>query len=102
MLDYFETLVFSDEVRLAKPGKQIFRMALDAMGVSPAQSVHVGDHVINDVVGAKRTGMKTVWITGFSQREEPLDLETEPDVTVADLGLVAGAIAELSGRQLPR
>jgi len=99
MLDYFETLTFSDEVKLAKPNKEIFSMTLNAMGAAPSETIHVGDHVINDVVGAKRLGMKTVWITGFYEREDPADPDSEPDSTVGDLGLVAGAVARISGRE---
>ena len=99
MLDYFETLTFSDEVKLAKPNQQIYSLTLDAMGASPSETIHVGDHVINDVVGAKQLGMKTVWITGFYEREDPTDPDSEPDSTVDDLGLVAGAVARISGRK---
>ncbi len=98
LLGHFDTLTFSDEVRLAKPSTEIFLMTLRAMGVSPAQAVHVGDHVTNDVVGAKRAGLKTVWITGFYEREDPSDPESEPDAAVPDLGLVVSAIARLSGQ----
>jgi putative hydrolase of the HAD superfamily len=98
ILDYFDILTFSDEVRLAKSSTEIFLMTLRAMGVSPTEAVHVGDHVVNDVVGAKRSGLKTVWITGFYEREDPSDPESEPDASVADLGLVVSAIAGLSGR----
>ena len=101
MLGYFDTLTFSDEVKLAKPNNEIFLITLREMGANPSQTVHVGDHVINDVVGAKRSGMKTVWISGFYEREDPSDPESEPDATVDDLGLVVGAIAELAGRSAP-
>ena len=101
MSGYFDTMIFSDEVKLAKPNDQIFLMTLRAMGAKPSETVHVGDHVINDVVGAKRLGMKTVWITGFYEREDPTDPKSEPDSTVDDLGLVAKAIARISGLQLP-
>ena len=101
MLSYFDALTFSDEVKLAKPNDEIFLMTLRAMGASPSETVHVGDHVINDVVGAKRLGMKTIWITGFYEREDPTDPKSEPDTTVDDLGLVPGAVARISGRQHP-
>lgn len=101
VLSYFDTLIFSDEVKLAKPNKQIFLTALRAMGASPSETIHVGDHVINDVVGAKRLGMKTVWITGFYEREDPEDPNSEPDSTVDDLGMVSGAVARICGIQLP-
>ena len=101
MLEYFDALTFSDEVRLAKPSNEIFLMTLRVMGATPAQTVHVGDHVVNDVVGAKRCGLKTVWIMGFYDREDPSDPDSEPDAAVEGLGQVVLAIAELSGRRPP-
>jgi len=96
LLGYFDTLTFSDEVGLAKPSTEIFLITLRSMGVSPAETVHVGDHVVNDVVGAKRSGLKTVWITGFYEREDPSDPESEPDATVSGLGQVVSAISGLT------
>ncbi len=98
LLEYFHTLVFSDEVQLAKPSKGIFMMTLDALGATPEQTIHVGDHVLNDVVGPKRCGMKTIWISGFYEREDPDDPESEPDITVSGLAEVLPAIASLSGK----
>ena len=102
MLGYFDTLTFSDEVRLSKPSHEIFMLTLRALNASPAQAVHVGDHVVNDVVGAKRTGLRTVWIMGFYEREDPSNPESEPDVSVSELGMVVPAIADLAGRAVPR
>jgi len=101
MLKYFDVLTFSDEVKLAKPCNEIFLMTLDSLGASPGQGVHVGDHVQNDVVGAKRCGLKTIWITGFYENEDPTDPNTEPDATVAQLAQVVPAIADLAGRRAP-
>ncbi len=98
MLGFFHTLTFSDEVKLAKPSKEIFLLTLRSLGATPEQTIHVGDHVKNDVVGAKRSGLKTVWITGFYEREDPNDPESEPDITVAGLDEVVPAIAKLAGR----
>jgi len=95
LLHYFDTLTFSDEVKLAKPSDQIFRLTVDSLHTTPEQTVHVGDHVINDVQGAKQVGMKTVWIEGFYQREDPNDPKTEPDIAVADLGGVVAAVEKL-------
>jgi putative hydrolase of the HAD superfamily len=97
MLDYFDTLTFSDEVKMAKPAKEIFLLTLRAMDAAPGEAVHVGDSVRNDVAGAKLCGLKTVWITGFSEREDPTDPATEPDETVGGLAEVIPAIKRLSG-----
>ena len=96
MLDYFDVLTFSDEVKLSKPGSAIFLLTLRSLKASPAETVHVGDHVQNDVTGAKECGMRTVWITGFSERPNPDDPRTKPDETVDGLGEVVSAIARLA------
>ena len=95
-LKYFDVLTFSDEVLLAKPSDEIFLLTLRPMGVAPEETVHVGDHVLNDVVGAKRCGLKTVWITGFYENEDPSNPDTQPDVAVEQLGLVPQAVADLA------
>ncbi len=41
--DYFETFVISSEVGYAKPREEIFREALDRMGVHSGDAVHIGD-----------------------------------------------------------
>ena len=101
MLKYFDTLTFSDEVKLAKPSDEIFLLTLRSLGAAPAETVHVGDHVQTDVVGAKRCGLKTVWITGFYENENPSDPDTMPDATVDGLAEVVPAIAGLAGRTRP-
>lgn len=98
MLGYFDALTFSDEVRLAKPAPEIFLMTVRSLGAAPAQTVHVGDHVQNDVVGAKGCGLKTVWIEGFYPPGDPSDAGSTPDVSVAELGQVVAAIRQLGGR----
>ncbi len=99
MLDYFDTLTFSDEVKLSKPAAEIFLMTLRSLNAAPNRTVHVGDSVDNDVAGAKKCGLKTVWITGFSQRDDPCDPATEPDETVDGLGAVTLAIEHLCRRK---
>ena len=101
MLEFFDALTFSDEVMLSKPSYQIFLMTLQALGATPEQGVHVGDHVQNDVVGANRCGLKTVWITGFYENEDPSDPDAKPDAAVDQLAEVVPAIAGLAGRRPP-
>lgn len=59
---YFDALIFSDEERLSKPAVAIFQRALERIGSRPINAIHVGDHYRNDVAGAKRAGMKAVWV----------------------------------------
>lgn len=98
LLDFFETLTFSDEVKLAKPGEEIFLRTLRELGAEPTETVHVGDHVKNDVVGANQVGMRTVWIEGFYEKPEGAGPEANADASVAQLGLVTSAIEDIRRR----
>lgn len=101
MLDYFDALTFSDEVGFSKPACEIFNLTLGELGSTPAQAIHVGDHVFNDVAAARACGLKTVWIEGFYERPDRNDPATEPDISVASLGAVPYAIVELLGGTVP-
>lgn len=62
ILDYFSFLVFSDEVGWAKPNTRIFAHTLANLKVEPGQAAHIGDDPITDVIGAKKAGMKAIWL----------------------------------------
>jgi REG-2-like HAD superfamily hydrolase len=57
---YFRVILDSHLVGAAKPDPAIFKMALDAFGVAPAEAAHVGDYVEVDVVGARAAGMQAI------------------------------------------
>lgn len=97
LLGYFDVLTFSDEVLLAKPAAEIFLMTVTALDAQPATTIHIGDHVANDVVGANRVGMRSVWIRGFYEPDDPNDPDTQADAAVDDLAGVADAVRRLVG-----
>ena len=80
VLDYFETLAFSDEVGYVKPDQRLFLAALEELGVEPWKALHVGDSVKSDVLGAKNAGMKTVWLKTRDQA-----MVAEPDRIITRL-----------------
>jgi putative hydrolase of the HAD superfamily len=53
----FEFVIDSHEVGVAKPDPEIFRAALDRMGIDPSQAWYVGDSVFHDVLGAQAASM---------------------------------------------
>lgn len=57
-----DTVISSAEVGLRKPDPRIFELALERLGVSAADSAHVGDHYYADIVGAGAVGMTPVLI----------------------------------------
>jgi len=63
--------VFSSEVGKRKPHPAIFERALEALEVAPADSVFVGDRLLEDVRGAGELGMTTVQALWFRADEHP-------------------------------
>jgi HAD superfamily hydrolase (TIGR01549 family) len=59
---YFETVVFAQDHRVAKPDTRLFEICRQQLGLPPEACVLVGDHPLNDVVGAKRAGWFAVLI----------------------------------------
>jgi HAD superfamily hydrolase (TIGR01509 family) len=94
---FFETVVFAQDHNVAKPDRGIFAVAETLLGVSPGSVVLVGDHRLNDVVGAKRSGWRAVWIDrrGDGSYPAPPGTDERPDAVITSLGQLAGALAAL-------
>jgi epoxide hydrolase-like predicted phosphatase len=64
--DAFDPLIVSAEVGLAKPDPRIYQLALERLGVQPAEAVFVDDFEDN-VAGARWVGMQAVHFTSTPQ-----------------------------------
>lgn len=58
---YMDIILVSEQEGLKKPHAEIFLRALERLRVSPEESVYVGDHPENDVIGARNVGMHAIW-----------------------------------------
>ena len=81
--------LFSDSVTAAmagaaKPARQVFEMAVRAGGASAEQTLHVGDHPLYDVDGARNAGLRTAWVNRNSG-VWPDELDN-PDIEVLHVG----------------
>ncbi len=77
-----QQLVSSDSAGVSKPNVDIFvGTALDA-GYMPDQCWFIGDHPVNDIHGARKAGMKTIWLKGFHDWPEGLAM---PSHTIESL-----------------
>ena len=86
ILDYFSAIFSSADLGLAKPDPAIFRLALQKTNCLPHQAIMIGDRLDNDIVPARRIGMKTIWIKqGFSRLAQVKNLEEGADWTVEKL-----------------
>jgi putative hydrolase of the HAD superfamily len=66
---HFDTIVMSGRVGYAKPDPRIFAVALERLGITAADAVHVGDSEREDVRGAQAAGLRAVLITRQSRRD---------------------------------
>ena len=60
---HFGSIAISETVGRRKPHAEIFEVLLDELGVKPEETLHVGDNLVADVLGASALGMRTAWIT---------------------------------------
>ena len=58
----FHFAIQAGDVGMSKPDPAMFEEAMRRTRLGPAEIVHVGDHLENDVAGAKRLGWYTVWV----------------------------------------
>ena len=65
--DLFDTMIFSSDHGCVKPAARLFRIALDALELPPADVVFVGDDLQRDVAGAQALGLATIWIGNARQ-----------------------------------
>ena len=84
-LDY---VVTAQQARTYKPSLNNFHIALEKMGVTVQQVLHVAESLYHDVVPAKSLGISTVWVNRTTRRgafgaTRPAD--EQPDMQVPDV-----------------
>jgi putative hydrolase of the HAD superfamily len=65
--DLFATVTISSLAKAAKPAPRIFEIALEKHAMEPDEALHVGDSLREDVEGARKAGLTSVWITREAQ-----------------------------------
>ncbi len=58
----FGTIVVSLEVGFGKPDPRVFEIAVSRLGVAKDDAVMVGDSLVCDIGGARRAGLRAIWI----------------------------------------
>ena len=83
-----------------KPGEQLFRQTLGVLrkrGITPDQVLHVGSRITQDIVPAKRLGMRTALFAGDSASlqatgEQLRGPATRPDILLTELAQLADVV----------
>ena len=91
--DYFDAIIISEEVGIEKPCPGIFETTLAKLGVKAENAVVVGNRIDADVVGANRSGMKSVWFRWNTRYSDTLHgSEGKPDFTINSLFELPGLL----------
>lgn len=66
--DYFDLLVISEQVGVAKPDRKIFDYTFEQMGQPPRDRVlMVGDTAESDILGGMNAGIATCWLNAHGR-----------------------------------
>jgi putative hydrolase of the HAD superfamily len=94
----FDAVVTFDDTRERKPSPAPFREVLRRLGVTPQESLMVGDWAERDVVGGRSLGMKTV----FARYGDTFDTQVSgADHDIDDVFQLLAIVDELNGAPPP-
>ena len=93
-------VILSSDLRGKKPSERLFRMALDDLqkaGLAPEEILHVGSRMNQDIIPAKRLGMKTALFAGDkvsvqATSDQIKDAATRPDVLLTELDQITEVV----------
>lgn len=93
IIQFFRVLTFSDELKIRKPNPEIFLHTLKSLNASPSTSLHIGDELESDILGAKRCGMQAGWISpGRNKLQPDFQPEIKPDFILPTIFSLKGRI----------
>ncbi len=84
---FFDAILVSGEEGFGKPKPEIFRLAIDRLGVDEAGAVMIGDSLARDVAGAAAVGIKSIWVNRLGRKAS--DRFPAPDAEMRDLSGLA-------------
>lgn len=87
---FFSVMVDSHCVGAQKPDPAIFRAALERLGATPEKTVLIGDSLRRDREGARRMGMRFIWVAPQDVQAGQSERPAEP--AVADLRDIAKVV----------
>ena len=89
---------------VGKPQPLLFHMALERLGIAPAEALVVGDRLETDIAGGQAAGCRTALVlSGVTTQAQAMAWEPAPDLIAPDLAAVVAFLARKrtwQGRQV--
>ena len=89
---FFDFSISAEKLARAKPHPEPFLHALALANCEPPECIHIGDDMENDVRGAQRLGIHTIWI---NRRKLPWVGENPPSQDVQQLAELPAAVQRI-------
>jgi 4-nitrophenyl phosphatase len=78
---------------IGKPEPIIYQQALALLGAEPAETVAIGDRLETDILGAVRTGIRSIMVlTGVSTKDDLKESDYQPTWVMPDIRAVTQAL----------
>jgi HAD superfamily hydrolase (TIGR01549 family) len=87
IIEYFNALTSSEEAGVWKPDPHIFQLALSKAQYTGPESIHIGDNLERDVIGAQNMGMTAIWYPNTSDASSDV-----PDYTIRNMSEILGIL----------
>jgi len=95
---HFKFVLCAEDIGIAKPDARLFHEALRRGGdISPAATVHVGDHPGDDIAGAQQAGLRAIWFNPGGKR---WDGDKAPDAEVGCLSELPAVLKTMRTQSL--
>jgi putative hydrolase of the HAD superfamily len=88
LIDLLDVRVYTSDLEHVKPHPEAFGALLAQLDVDPSTAVFVGDRLWDDIEGARRLGMRTIWV----RNAVVPSYDVEPDAAVDALGDVVDVV----------
>jgi len=86
---------------IGKPEPIMYQQALALLGTTPEETIAIGDRLDTDILGAVRTGMRSLMVlTGASKREDLDKIDYAPTWIMQDLQEVTQALSYQKSQEM--
>ena len=82
IIELFDTIIFSEAIGVTKPDRRMFKAAITDLAIEPENIFIIGDDFKKDIIGGKKCGLKTIWVTEVACREVPDDYGKYVDIKI--------------------
>jgi HAD superfamily hydrolase (TIGR01549 family) len=82
IIGFFDAIVISEAIGVKKPDRRIFEAIIKDLAIEAENIFIIGDDLKNDIIGGKKCGLKTVWVTETIPRDFHSNYGRYIDITI--------------------